>query len=105
MKPLVMVAIALFGFTSMALAQNVNGDDPLTPNNRQAPITEPATPMDSPCGAGPTTASLIVRDGATADARAVRDDTAVADMQCASGTPIRTDAPPPTMATISGDGK
>ena len=98
MKPLLMVSIALFGFATMAFAQNPKDDDSSTPDNRQAPITAPVTPMAAPCGAGPTTGSANVRGAAGETQPDRHDGAAIADLQCAGAAPIRTDAPPSTTA-------
>ena len=105
MKPLVLVTIALLGFTGVALAQNNNGDRMPNAGDRQAPMDSPRSPVGSPCGAGPTTASLVVSDKTPA-ATPMRDGATVADLQCAGNdTPIRTDAPASTTAAIAPDGK
>ncbi len=104
MKPLMMVSIALLGFTTVAFAQNSNGNAPSNPTNREAPMNAPNSPVLAPCGAGPTTAGMIVADAKTMAPTDDRRGT-LADLQCAGNTPLRTDAPASTTAAIAPDGK
>jgi hypothetical protein len=104
MKPLIIASILSLGLVTGALAQTSNEFSPARPNDPSVLMNKPDAILPSPCGLGPTVATVANFDALDAaptspdlPSAGRGDGVQLAELLCAGNarSPFHADAPPP----------